>query len=126
VSCIDLDERSGVARYAFYLANTSRDCGRREAALRVYLRRASLGGWQQEVFMSLLNAAGLRDELAVCAYWTSRYLECRDACDRLLREGKLPAEHRARVLHNRDLAAAKLGPATTAERSLPTTAGTSR
>ena len=34
--------------------------------------------------------------------------ECRDACDRLLGEGKLPAEHRARVSRNRALAAAKL------------------
>lgn len=51
---------------------------------------------------------GLRDELAVCAYWTSRYAECRDDCDRLLGEGKLPAEHRARVVRNRDLAVARL------------------
>lgn len=173
-----------VARYVFYLANTLRDAGQREDALRMYLRRASLSGWRQEVFVSLLNAArlkeatsygnqdviatysdaalacparaealhgaarycrtqglyeqgydfaaqgltfarpddalfpedwiydyGLRDELAVCAYWTSRYPECRDACDQLLREGKLPAEHRARVLQNRDFAVAKLGEA---------------
>jgi hypothetical protein len=171
-----------VARYTFYLANTLRDSGQREAALRFYLRRASLGNWPQEVFLSLLNAAmlkeavgygnddvistymdavaacparaealhgaarfcrtkglyergyafaaqgliiarpsdallpedwiydyGLHDELAVCAYWTARYAECRDNCDRLLSEGKLPAEHRARVLHNKDFAMAKLG-----------------
>ena len=171
-----------VARYAFYLANTLRDSGQREAALRMYLRRASLGQWRQEVFMSLLNAAmlkealgytnedvisaymdavaacptraealhgaarfcrtkglykqgyafaaqgltitrlsdalfpedwiydyGLRDELAVCAYWTSEYARCRDACDRLLSEGELPAEHRARVLRNRQAAVDKLG-----------------
>jgi hypothetical protein len=54
---------------------------------------------------------GLRDELAVCAYWTARYGECRDACDRLLGEGKLPATHRARVSRNRALAAARLGEA---------------
>ena len=173
-----------VARYAFYLANTLRDSGQREAALPVYLWRAGVGQWQQEVFMSLLNAArlkaelghaddavisaytaatavcptraealhgaarfcrmkglyqrghafatqglalappddalfpedwvydyGLRDEFAVCAYWTARYGECRDACDRLLGEGKLPATHRARVSRNRALAAAKLGEA---------------
>jgi hypothetical protein len=50
----------------------------------------------------------LRDELAVCAYWTSRYAECRDACDRLLGEGKLPAKHHARVSRNNELAAAQL------------------
>src|ERR1700730_16586550 len=171
-----------VARYAFYVANTLRDSGQREAALRMYLWRAGLGHWRQEVFMSLLNAAmlkeaighadeevisayaaataicptraealhgaarfcrtkglyergygfaiqgiaivrpadalfpedwiydyGLRDEAAVCAYWTSRYAECRDVCDRLLGEGKLPAEHRARVSRNREFAAGELG-----------------
>jgi Glycosyl transferase family 2 len=170
-----------VARYAFYLANTLRDSGQREAALRMYLWRAGLGHWRQEVFMSLFNAAmlkegighvneevisayaaatavcptraealhgaarfcrtkglyergyafamqglaiarpgdalfpedwiydyGLRDELAVCAYWTSRYAECRDACDLLLGKGKLPPEHRARVSRNREFAAARL------------------
>jgi glycosyltransferase involved in cell wall biosynthesis len=170
------------ARYVFYLANTLRDSGQWEAALHMYLRRASLGNWRQEVFLSLLNAAmlkeatgypdgdvistyvgaaaacrsraealhgaarfcrtkglyeqgyafavqglamarpsdalfpedwiydyGLCDELAVCAYWTSRYAQCRDACDRLLSDGTLPVEHHARVLRNRDLAVAKLG-----------------
>jgi glycosyltransferase involved in cell wall biosynthesis len=52
---------------------------------------------------------GLRDELAVCAYWTGRYAECRDACDRLISEGKIPAEYRARVSCNRHVAAARLG-----------------
>jgi glycosyltransferase involved in cell wall biosynthesis len=171
-----------IARYMFYLANTLRDSGQREAALRMYLRRASFGHWRQEVFMSLLHAArlkqdlgydkdevvsayaeaaaacptraealhgaarfcrtnglyesgyafaaqgltmarpddalfpedwiydyGLRDELAVCAYWTGRYAECRDACDRLISEGKIPAEYRARVSCNRHVAAARLG-----------------
>lgn len=171
-----------IARYMFYLANTLRDSGQQEAALRMYLRRAGFGHWRQEVFMSLLHAArlkqdlghgkeeviaayieaaaacptraealhgaarfcrtvglyergyafaaqgltlvrpddvlfpedwiydyGLRDELAVCAYWTGRFTECRDACDRLVGEGKIPAEHHARVLHNRDLAVARSG-----------------
>ncbi len=170
-----------VARYAFYLANTLRDSGQREAALCMYLWRTGLGHWRQEVFISLLNAArlkeaigraneevisaytaasarcptraealygaarfcrtkglyergyafamqgltiappdnalfpedwiydyGLRDELAVCAYWTSRYAECLEACDRLLGEGKVPAEHDGRVSRNRKLAAEKL------------------
>jgi hypothetical protein len=50
-------------RYNFYLANTFRDSGQKEAALAAYLKRASLGGWEQEVFMSLLNAAKLKEEL---------------------------------------------------------------
>ena len=51
---------------------------------------------------------GLLDELAITAYWTERYAACVDACDRLLREGKLPAEHRDRVLNNKNLAVAKV------------------
>ena len=51
---------------------------------------------------------GLLDELAVNAYWTGKYRECVDACDRLLREGKLPAEKRERVLKNRQFAIEKL------------------
>src|SRR5262249_31769909 len=37
---------------------------------------------------------GLLDELAVNAYWVERYDECLDACERLLREGKIPEEMR--------------------------------
>ena len=169
-----------VARYTFYLANTLRDGGDKEAALKTYLERAGLGHYHQEVFVSLLNAArlkekvnysnndvisayieataacptraealhgvarfcrdkgiyergyefaakglriaypsdalfiedwiygyGLLDELAVNAYWTGRYAECIEACDRLLSEGKLPAEMRDRVQKNRNFAARK-------------------
>jgi len=50
---------------------------------------------------------GLLDELAVNAYWTARYAECVDACDRLLSEGKMPAEMRDRVLKNKNFAISK-------------------
>jgi hypothetical protein len=53
-----------IARYVFYLANTLRDRGQRETVLPMYLRRASLGGWRQEVFLSLLNAAMLKEPSA--------------------------------------------------------------
>lgn len=169
-----------IARYTFYLANTYRDGGQNEAALKAYLDRANLGGWDQEIFLSLLNAAklkenlgysdddvlsaytkaaiacptraealhdaarfcrnkglyergyefaarglaipspnealfvhdwvyqyGLLDELAVCAYWTERYAACVSACDRLLNEGKLPADMRDRILKNRNHAVGK-------------------
>jgi len=52
-----------IARYTFYLANTLRDSGKREAALETYLKRARLGNWDQEVFISLLNAAELKEPL---------------------------------------------------------------
>ena len=51
---------------------------------------------------------GLLDELAVNAYWTGKYAECADACDRLLNEGKLPTEKRDRVLKNKQFAIDKL------------------
>ncbi|WP_298957588.1 glycosyltransferase [uncultured Methylobacterium sp.] len=47
------------ARYTFYLAQSLRDAGRLERAIAVYLDRAGLGFWDQEVFESLLNAGKL-------------------------------------------------------------------
>lgn len=47
---------------------------------------------------------GLLDELAVHAYWSGRYQDCFVACRRLLHDGKMPREMRARVRHNRDSA----------------------
>ncbi len=51
---------------------------------------------------------GLLDELAVNAYWTERYADCINACDRLLSGGKLPAEKRDRVVSNKNFAIGKL------------------
>lgn len=51
------------ARYTFYLAQSYRDCGDKEKAVEVYLRRAGLGHWIEEVFCSLLTAARLKEEL---------------------------------------------------------------
>ena len=51
---------------------------------------------------------GLLDELAINAYWTARYAECVNACDRLLGEGKLPAGKRDQVLGNKNFAIGKL------------------
>lgn len=50
-------------RYTFYLAQSYRDCGEPEKALRHYLERARLGGWQEEVFVSLYQAARLKEQL---------------------------------------------------------------
>src|SRR5579871_295634 len=170
-----------VARYNFYLANTLRDAGEREAAIDAYRRRVGLGFWQQEVFISLYNigrlkealehpdeeviaayveataacptraealhaaarfcrsherhergyqfaAEGLRvayptdglfvedwiynygllDELAINAYWTGRYRESAEVCDRLLAEGNLPLTDQIRVRKNRVFAIEKL------------------
>jgi glycosyltransferase involved in cell wall biosynthesis len=52
-----------IARYRFYLAQSYRDCGELDRALRQYLIRAQLGFWQEEVFISLYSAAQLKEEL---------------------------------------------------------------
>ena len=51
------------SRYRFYLAQSYRDCGERAKAVQHYLARAKLGFWDEEVFVSLLGAARLMDEL---------------------------------------------------------------
>jgi glycosyltransferase involved in cell wall biosynthesis len=53
---------------------------------------------------------GLLDELAVNAYWVERYKECLEACERLLREEKCPANMRERVEQNARFARKKLSP----------------
>jgi glycosyltransferase involved in cell wall biosynthesis len=51
---------------------------------------------------------GLLDEFAVLCYFTERYRECFDAATRILREGKIPEQERARVQQNADFAAEKM------------------
>ena len=51
------------ARYRFYLAQSYRDSHMPENALPHYLARAELGFWQEEVFVSLYNAAQLKEQL---------------------------------------------------------------
>jgi glycosyltransferase involved in cell wall biosynthesis len=55
---------------------------------------------------------GLLDELCVVSYWVGDHQTCLDAAMRLLREGKLPAEHRARVEANAESARKHLSNAT--------------
>jgi len=78
-----------IARYRFYLAQSFRDCGERENALQNYLERARLGFWQEEVFVSLLNAARLMEALGQpVAEVIAVYLRAADA-----------APERAEALH---------------------------
>ena len=51
------------ARYQFYLAQSYRDCREPEKSLEHYLARAELGFWQEEVYISLYNAAQLMERL---------------------------------------------------------------
>jgi len=169
------------ARYIFYLAQSYHEAGEQKKALAAYQERATLGHWDQEVFVSLCRAAGLKaelgfdeedviasymsahnvrrdraealhwaarycrikqkyqlgfdlakralkirfpegglflenwiyqygslDEYAVNAYWIGRYDECLTACNRLLREGRIPPEMRERVEENARFAREKL------------------
>ena len=48
------------SRYTFYLAQSYRDCGEYEKAKEAYLQRAELGFWNEEIYVSLLEAARLR------------------------------------------------------------------
>lgn len=52
-----------VSRYKFYLAQSYRDFGDSESALKYYLERAELGFWDQEIFLSLYNAAQMKEAL---------------------------------------------------------------
>ena len=61
-------------RYTFYLAQSHRDCGELESALQGYLARAAMGGWSEEVYVSLYQAArimealGRDDDAVIAAY----------------------------------------------------------
>jgi hypothetical protein len=58
-----LRDEPGNARYAFYLPQSWRDAGELEQALDAYERRASMGGWDEEVWNALFKAARLRERL---------------------------------------------------------------
>ena len=52
-----------IARYTFYLAQSYRDSDEPRKAIEHYLRRSELGFWHEEVYISLLSAASLKDSL---------------------------------------------------------------
>ncbi|SEA68127.1 glycosyltransferase [Nitrosospira multiformis] len=51
------------ARYCFYLAQSYRDAGQHERALRAYAQRTQLGGWHEERFYAWLMCGRLREAL---------------------------------------------------------------
>jgi tetratricopeptide (TPR) repeat protein len=51
------------ARYQFYLAQSRRDARQPERALEAYRRRVTMGGWEEEVYVSLLEIARLLETL---------------------------------------------------------------
>ena len=52
-----------ISRYSFYLAQSYRDSGQHQKAHDAYLKRAELGFWVEEVYVSLLRAAQLLELL---------------------------------------------------------------
>lgn len=70
-----------IARYTFYLAQSYKDCRRPEKALVKYLARAELGFWAEEVFVSLLQAARIKEQLGFPDQEVlDAYLHAADAC----------------------------------------------
>jgi GR25 family glycosyltransferase involved in LPS biosynthesis/glycosyltransferase involved in cell wall biosynthesis len=53
-----------ISRYTFYLAQSYRDCGDKERALENYLKRAELGYWAEEIYISLLEAGNMMAALS--------------------------------------------------------------
>lgn len=63
------------SRYIFYLAQSYRDAGDLNRALEVYAKRATMGGWDEEVWYSLLQVARLSERLQLdYARVVERYL----------------------------------------------------
>lgn len=59
-----LDEPNN-ARYTYYLAQSYRDAGQHEKALKIYEKRISMGGWDQETFIAMLDAARMQETLGM-------------------------------------------------------------
>lgn len=63
------------SRNRFYLAQSYRDAGNLEKALENYKIRSTMGGWDQEVFWSLLHVAHMQkglempEEVFIPSYW---------------------------------------------------------
>lgn len=58
-----LKEEPDNSRYVFYLAQSYMDAGNLEKALENYEKRATMGGWDQEVFYSLYKIGTLQEAL---------------------------------------------------------------
>lgn len=52
-----------IQRYTFYLAQSYRDCNQKGKAIYWYNKRAELGGWDQEVYLSLYFIAKLKEDM---------------------------------------------------------------
>jgi glycosyltransferase involved in cell wall biosynthesis len=85
-------------RSLFYLAQTHRDLGETARAIELYERRASLGGWDEEVYYSLYQAGVLR----VAEDWERAALALMRAWEHRPRRSEALC-HLVRGLRERDL-----------------------
>ncbi len=53
------------SRYAFYLAESYRDCGEKGKAIECFQKRAAMGGWDEEVFWSKLQIGHMLKDLGL-------------------------------------------------------------
>lgn len=58
-----LIEEPNNSRYVFYLAQSYQDAGNYPMALKNYEKRATMGGWDEEVYTSLLKIGKLQEKL---------------------------------------------------------------
>lgn len=58
-----LTENPNDTRNVFYLAQSYKDCEMYEQALKNYKRRVDMGGWDQEVFWSMLQIGSIQEAL---------------------------------------------------------------
>jgi glycosyltransferase involved in cell wall biosynthesis len=61
-------------RYVFYLAQSYRDCGQIEKAIKAYQHRAGMGGWPEEIWYSLYQLGDLYGRQNNWEYAVSAYL----------------------------------------------------
>ncbi len=52
-------------RYAFYLAESYRDCGEKGKAIECFQKRILMGGWEEEVFWSMLQIGNLLKDMGI-------------------------------------------------------------
>ncbi|RSS73958.1 glycosyltransferase [Streptomyces sp. WAC06614] len=98
----ELERDPGNTRTVFYLAQTLRDMGDVPGAIALYERRATMGGWAEEIYFSLLQAGVLHAESgnwpagmdALTRAWESRP-ERLEACYELASRLRLLGRHRA-------------------------------
>jgi tetratricopeptide (TPR) repeat protein len=92
-----LNDQPDDQRSTFYLAQTYRDLGRSEEALQAYERRAALGGWDEEVYYSLLQVGEMHHRLgrtAEAAWAWQRAVEVRPSrAESFHRLGRMLNEH---------------------------------